>query len=310
MALTRVKYGVEYSTRREEPGGGSSGAGWIVVLVVLVASVSFIVHVVRRISASDDGSAAAGEEPALVVEALARTVEPSYPPVAETDAPPAVLPPVVEELPDEEMRPVVMKDFGGRPAKVKSLLLRLDQASANHELEKEVTTIEQLRALPGDAVADIDDKLVLKLGELNRRWLFEKHNPQWVAEVTVKRGDSATRLAQENGATLGSLRALNPGANLDRLRVGEKIKVMNHPSFALIIRRRLRTVDLHLNGKLFKRYTLPDSAPDIPLEPGAYRTPANLREYFRREGVGLTAEDAAEIDLLVPRDTPVRVSAS
>ena len=300
MSLTRVKYGVEFDTRREETGG-SSGIGWIVVLVILVAAVSFVVHVVRRISASDAADGLPGEEPALVVESLSQPAEP----VRATTPAAAVAPDPVEEI-----RPVVMKDFSGRSPKVKSLLLRLEDASANNELEKQVATIEQLRALPGDAVADIEDKLVLKLGELNDRWLFELRNPQWVSEVTVRRGDSATRIAQENGSTLGSLKRLNPDAALDRLRVGEKLKVMNHPAFTLVIRKKLRTVDLHLNGKLFKRYALPDGAAEIPMEPGAYRTPANLREYFRRQGVGLKADDAAEIDLLVPRDTPVRVSAS
>lgn len=295
--MTRVKYGVEFDTRREE-NNGSSGIGWIVVLVLLVAAISFIVHVVRRISADDEADGLPGDDPALVVESLALTPEPVRAP---TDVAPQ---------PDEEIRPVVMKDFGGRPPKARSLLLRLEDASANNELEKQVATIEELRALPGDAVADIDDRLVLKLGELNYRWLFELRNPQWVSEVPVKRGDSAIRLAQENGSTLGSLKRLNPDVNVDRLRVGDKIKVMRHPAFTLVIRKKLRTVDLHLNGKLFKRYSLPDSAAEIPMEPGAYRTPANLREYFRRQGVGLSPEDAAEIDLLVPRDTPVRVSAS
>ncbi len=294
MALTRVKYGIEFSTKPEEDHG-SSGGGWIVVLVLLVAAASFILTVARRISASRDAGDGAPSEKALVVE----------PPPPE---PVVAVPTSVQ--PEEERSVVVVKDFSTRPAKVKSLLLRLEQASANGEIEKEVETLEQLLALPGEAVADIEDVLVLKLGELNHRWLFERANPQWVREVTVKRGDSATRLARENGSTLGSLKRLNPGLDVELLKIGMRIKVMNHPSFTLIIRRKLRTVDLLLNGKLFKRYQLPDSAPDIPLEPGAYRTPANLREYFRREGIGLAPEDAAEIDLLVPRDTPVRVSAS
>lgn len=293
MAMTRVKYGVEFDTRREEPGG-SSGSGWIVVLVILVAAVSFVVHMVRRISAKAEADGEPGAEPALVVEALS---SPAEEPVESAEPPP----PAPE---------VVVNDLQSRPSKAKPLLLRLDEARNKGDIEMQVATIEQLRALPGGAVADIDDKLVNLLGALNMRRLFELKNPQWVSEVVVKRGDSAIRLAQESGSTFSSLKRLNPSVDFDRLKIGTRLKVMSHPDFALVIHKRLRSVELHLNGRLFKRYDLPAGAPAIPLEAGAYRTPANLREYFRKEGVRLAPDDAAELDQLVPRDTPVRVSES
>lgn len=298
MAMTRVKYGVEFGTRREERGTGSSHVGWIIVLVILLAAGSFVIHVIRRISTAQDAAGGPGDEPSLVVESL-----PAAPSEAAARASEAA-------TMEEEVRPVVVNDFGGRPSRAKALLLRLDVASDKNDIEMQVSTIEQLRALPGGAVADIDDKLVRLLGELNMRRLFELSNPQWVTEVTVKRGDSATRIAQEHGSTLGSLKRLNASVNLDRLQIGTKLKVMKKPAFTLIVHKKQRSVELMLNDRLFKRYDLPEGAPEIPMEPGAYRTPANLRDFFRREGIGLSPEDAAEIDLLVPRDQPVRVSAA
>ena len=318
MAMTRIKYGVEYDARTREEHN-PSGAGWIVVAVILIAAVSFAIRVVSRMSTPtgpEQASVAAGP----VAAPLAPTPVPPAPPAATTGTGPADAAaaddardshaevPTVE--PTDELRPLVVQDLKGRPPKAKSLLFRLDEAARKGDLAMQVSTIEQLRALPGDAVADIDDTLVGTLGELNMRWLYELKNPQWVTEVTVKRGDSATRIAQEHGSTLGSLKRLNPGADVDRLQIGSTLKVMNHPSLTLIVRKKLRTVDLLLNGKLFKRYTLPEDAAEIKMEPGGYRTPANLREYFRREGIGLAPQDAAEIDQIVPRDTPVRVSAS
>ena len=85
---------------------------------------------------------------------------------------------------------------------------------------------------------------------------------------------------------------------------------MDRPAFSLVVHKRLRAVDLNLNGKLFKRYSLPDDAPEIPWEPGTYTTPANLREFFNKQGVSLTLDDLSELDTFVPRDTPVRVSPS
>ena len=316
MALTRTKYGVEFDPRLEERDGSSGGIGWIVVLVVVAAAVSFVVTVVRRISAS--AAADEASPPALVVGALAPSPSVAAPTAsaepraavrapAQTNA--VAAPPAVPE-PDREVRSLVVSDFGSRPARAKNLLLRLDEAARKGDVAMQVATIEQIRALPGEPVADIDDSLVERLGELNMRWLLELRNPQWVAEVVVKRGDSATRIAKERGSTLGSLKLLNPGLNVDMLKAGARVKVMDRPAFSLVVHKRLRAVDLNLNGKLFKRYSLPDDAPEIPWEPGTYTTPANLREFFNKQGVSLTLDDLSELDTFVPRDTPVRVSPS
>lgn len=293
MAMTRVKYGVEFDTRHEDKG--SSGNGWIVVLVLLIAAGWFILRVISRISdAPAEGDTPENEKTVIASGGPAA----DDPGVSESSAPSAPGPALIDSR------------FTKRSAKVQSLLLRLQSAARKGDLYEQITAIEQIRALQDPSAADLDADLVRQLGSLNYDWLFKQKNEKWVGEVTVKRGDFAERLSRESGSTLGALRRLNPTANLDRLQIGAKLWVLKHPDFSLTVHKRLRAVDLNLGGKLFKRYLLPDSAPPIRMEAGGYRLPDRLRDYFRRQGIGLSADDMTELDDLVPRNTTVIVSPS
>jgi hypothetical protein len=136
------------------------------------------------------------------------------------------------------------------------------------------------------------------------RWLFVLKNAQWVKEVAVKRGDSASRIASENGSTLASLAKLN-GGDVERLVVGSKVRVMNHPRFNLVVHRRSRTADLQLNGKFFKRY---DLASPVTGEDGAYEIPVRVRQFWKERGILFSMKDRAELEMLLPRGAAVLVS--
>ena len=172
-------------------------------------------------------------------------------------------------------------------------------------MELAVSTIEQLRALPGEAVADLDNSLARRLGELNIRRLFVGRNRQWVKEVEVRRGDSATRIAFENGSTLASLLKLNSLPSADRLRVGQKLNVMDHPRFTIVVHRVAKYADLTLKGKFFKRY---DIIAPVRAEAGNYETPTKLRAFLAEKGIALSPADSAELDMLVPAKSSLLVS--
>ena len=192
-----------------------------------------------------------------------------------------------------------------RPRVAQNLLLKLEKAEAAHDVELAVSTIEQLRALPGEAVADLDNSLARRLGELNIRRLFVGRNRQWVKEVEVRRGDSATRIAFENGSTLASLLKLNSLPSADRLRVGQKLNVMDHPRFTIVVHRVAKYADLTLKGKFFKRY---DIIAPVRAEAGNYETPAKLRAFLAEKGIALSPADSAELDMLVPAKSSLLVS--
>ena len=278
MSLARGKFGIEYNPKQMEPE--SSGFGWIVVAVAFAALISLAVVIVRRVRSDEP-------VPDTLEISAAATVPRT---VTVTNE---VLPEVVRDT-----------EFAHRPPKVRNLLMRLKEAEKSKDIEMAVTTIESIRSLPGSLAADLDDPLARRLGTLNLRRLFEVRNAQWVKTVTVGRGDSASRIAAENGSTLASLARLN-GGNVDRIRVGAKLYVMDHPRFNLVLHRRTRIADLSLNGKFFKRYDLPG---EVRAKDGAYEVPERRKLLWDRFGSAFKADDRAELEMLLPRGALVLVS--
>ena len=285
--LARGKFGIEYNPKPLDDD--SSGVGWIVLVVVAVAAVSLAWTLFSRFRArpNDDGIVEPPKPPAVVET-------PKTPPKAEST-------PVAQQAqtnaPPKPIVPPVETGMAKRPAKVRHLLMRLEEADKKSDIEMAVTTIEQLRSLPGAPAADLDNKLARRLGELNVKRLFEQRNAQWVAKVVVKRGDSTSRIASEHGSTLASLKKLNEGTDVNRVRIGQTLYVMNHPRFNLVVHRRTRTADLQLNGKFFKRY---DMTSETAVKEGAYE--------WRGVNLELKPADRTELDTLLPKSASVLVS--
>jgi len=278
VAFERGKFGLEYDLRQKEESSG--GLGWVVAAIAFLALVSLAWTLIGRFRSNAE-------------EVEVDVVVAEEPLKAET-------PPAANPLPAPETEPPTRRiddsDMAKRPVKLRNLLMRLDEAKKRRDVEMEVTTIEQIRAMPGSPAADLDDSLARRLGTLNVRRLFDLRNAQWVKQVTVKRGDVASRIAYENGSTLASLARLN-GGNVEKVVIGQKLYVMDHPRFNLVIHRRTRTADLSLNGKFFKRYDLPG---EVSGKEGTYEMPANPRTFWRSIGVEFKIADRAELEMLMP----------
>lgn len=286
--IKRGIYGVEYFPTRQNDRQ-SGGLGCFVAAVAALVLVSLAWTLFSRLTDGED------EQPP-------RPAEPQpKPAVVVVAEPPAVVRPPPPPPPDEELR----TDFGKRPPQVRNLLMRLEEAESKSDVEMAITTIEALRALPGSPAADLDDSLARRLGALNLRRLFELKSAQWVKQVEVKRGDSASRIAAENGSTLASMARLNGGRDLSKLRIGEKVSVMDHPRFRLVVHRRTRLADLSLNGKFFRRY---DLSSGVSGAPGAYEVTLPVRSFWSALGVSFGPVDRAEIETLLPKGAPVLVS--
>lgn len=286
MSLKRGKYGLEWNPRQDEPK--SSGLGWIVLVVGLVAIVSFSVTWARRYrAAAQEDSEAAGE------------MSPVAPPSAPSGTPARPVEPLPPAVP-----PVGRDEVERRPPRVRNLLLRLEEAERRRDVEMAVSTIEQIRALPGSPAADLDDALARRLGTLNMRRLFERKTPLWVRQVEVRRGDSASRIAAENGSTFASFARLN-GGDVGTVRLGAKVYVMAHPRFTLVVHRRTWTADLLLKEKFFKRYDLVKPPTG---KAGAYELPRAASAFWKSLGIAFGASDQTELELLMPVGSSVLVS--
>ena len=287
MAISRGRFGIEYFPRPRD--GESRVAGWLIAVVAVVAAALVVVAVARRIMAKPD---IPPEVPSTESAAVAEVRPPPSPLPASPPAPPS--PPPIP--------PGAERD---RPQVACNLLLKLEKAVAANDVELAVSAIEQLRALPGEAVADLDDKLARKLGALNIQRLFARRNRQWVKEVEVRRGDSVSRVAFESGSTLASLLKLNSLKSADHIRIGQKLFVMDHPKFVLVVHRAAKYADLSLKGKFFRRYDI--VAPVVVAE-GNYSTGTRLRTFLSEKGISFSAADRAELETLLPANTPVLVS--
>jgi len=284
VSLARGKFGIEYNPRQMERE--PSGLGWVLAVVALAVLVSLTWTFVKRVRAPREDAP---------VESAA--VQPSVRP-PEKAAPSAFVPP------SNAVPETVRSTYSKRPVKVRNLLMRLEEAEKNRDVEMAVTTIETIRALPGSPAADLDDALARRLGQLNVRRLFVERNAQWVKQVAVRRGDSTSRIAAENGSTLASLQRLNGGIG-DHIKIGSLLYVMDHPRFNLVIHRRTRTADLSLNGKFFKRYDLPTT---VGAKEGAYELPEKKRAFLANLLVSLRPADLTELETLMPTGAPVLVS--
>lgn len=314
MAFERGRFGLEYDPRqRDKP---SSGLGWVVAVIAFVALVSLAWTLVGRFRSRAEEKAAeaaeaevsAAESARAAAKAAAKADVQKSEGKGKSGGEAAAKPSAKEWAQTSESEPVAKKlvdaDLAKRPVKLRNLLMRLDEAKKRRDVEMEVTTIEQIRALPGSPAADLDDLLARRLGALNVRRLLELRNAQWVKEVVVKRGDVASRIAYENGSTLASLARLN-GGNVDKVVIGKKLFVMDHPRFSFVVHRRTRTADLWLNGKFFKRYDIPGP---VSGKDGTYELPANPRTFWRSLGVELNAADRAEIEMLMPAKASVIIA--
>lgn len=286
MAIERGRFGIEYIRRKQD--NDAHWLGRIVILILAVALVSFVWSLFGKIRARRS-------EDALV----AQMTDPDG-----GSAPPPPRESVIEDAPPPPV-PVAVNDRS-RPKLVRSLLMRLEEARRMKDLEMEISTLEQLHDLPDGAAADLEPHIAMRLSDLNWRRLFVGRNAQWVSEYTVRSGDGAGRIATEHGSTLASFRKLNEGTDLNRLKIGQKVVVMDHPRFTLVVRKGMRSLDLRLNGRFFKRYSL---LADVTAAEGRVEPVGRIRDFTSANGIALSESDRAELEMLIPLKAVAEITA-
>ncbi len=285
MSLARGKFGIEFDPLRGDEA--PSGRGLLIFAAVLIVLISFTVTLVKRLGANDEELALERAERAPVTEA-AKAVPASLP-----------APPLAPAVPPEKAA------LASRSRTMRNLLMRLTEAERDRDLSRQVETIELLRALPGNPAADIDHLLVKRLGRLNYRWMFGDENSPWTSRLTPRRGNSAERIAKEQGMTLAALLKLNHWRSTDEMRPNESVRVFNRPNFALIVHRRSRLAELMLDGKLFKAYELAQ----VPrVEPGLYQATDDLKQQFTKLDLAFTAPAQSELKLFLLASAPILIA--
>lgn len=199
------------------------------------------------------------------------------------------------------------ENASGRSVRERTLLLRLADAERQGRLAIAVDTIEQLRAIP--SMADIDDKLARRLGDLNVMRLFSGEPVPWVVDVTVRRGQSVHRIAKEHGTTVAAVRQLNGLSATEEPSVGRRLRVLEFPRAAFVVHKPTRHADLMLNGKLFKRYYV---SVGKKTPPGAYPITSLAKEgprsRFAALEIKIAAVDMRELDMFLAPGSSLTIS--
>lgn len=199
------------------------------------------------------------------------------------------------------------ENASGRSVRERTLLLRLADAEHQGRLAIAVDTIEQLRAIP--SMADIDDKLARRLGDLNVKRLFSGEPVPWVVEVTVRRGQSVHRIAKEHGTTVAAVRRLNGLSAAEEPSPGRRLRVLEFPRAAFVVHKPTRHADLMLNGKLFKRYYVSVGSKTAP---GAYPITSLAKEgprsRFAALGIKVASVDMQELDMFLAPGASLTIS--
>jgi len=194
-----------------------------------------------------------------------------------------------------------------RPPRERALLQRLADAERLGRLAIAVDTIEQLRAKP--SMADLDDRLARRLGDLNIRRLFSGESVPWVTETVVRRGQTVHRIAREHGTTVAAVRQLNRLGPKEEPVAERRLRVLEFPKAALVVHKQTHHADLTLNGRLFKRYYVSTARATAP---GAYPITSKAEEgpraRFAALGIRVTPSDMRELDMFLAPGSMLTIS--
>lgn len=220
--------------------------------------------------------------------------------------------PAAKELPKQKKHVAISADswtsrMESRPQHERTLLMRLADAERLGELEIAVDTIEKLRKRP--AMADLDDRLARRLGVLNMQRIFSGNPVPWIAETTVRRGQTVHRIAREHGSTVAAVRRLNNIPAGTEPEPGQKLRVLAFPKAAFVVHKKTRYADLTLGGKLFKRYyvSVKDSCP-AGIFPITSRSSEGPRSRFAELGIQAVPVDMQELDMFLAPGSTLTVS--
>ena len=294
---------VEYdASRRRDPSGGWRLAVYAVVLVAVL--VSFI-----------SARGCFGRKPSGKIEVI-RSETPSRPqtvPFKPSVSQSATKVPSVSAAVKAEPSKAARQasswaaNASGRSQRERTLLLRLADAENQGRLAIAADTIMQLRAIP--SMADIDDKLARRLGDLNIRRLFSGEPVPWVSTTTVRRGQSVHRIAREHGTTVAAIRQLNSLSASEAPKAGRQLRVLHFPRAAFIVHKQTRHADLMLNGRLFKRYYV---SVKKDTKTGAFPITSNANEgprsRFSSLGIRVAPADMKELDMFLAPGSSLTIS--
>ena len=208
---------------------GSSRRPWLVIVAVVTLATLGGILLVRHLERGKTAAPDAGTRPA----AATATVAPAGAPGPGTAAPPAA---------------------GALPAEAASLLARAQADEAADQLLAARTNYLALLARPdADAARAFAET---RIGAVNVTLAGTPRAMPEKIDYAIRAGDSIKVLARRHGCTAELIIRANNIQNPDRIQIGDRLRMLDKPAFAIRIGKTSNDLLLTLNGAFFKRYTV------------------------------------------------------
>ena len=314
MPVEEGRFGVRFRPGSQFDGGPSLKLP--AAVLALVAAVSFLtvrgIGCVRAKFASD--GPAREEAPSIAKDARSSQTQPaaqaSEPQTEAKESPPkAKAAQKAPHEPTKEQRELSARWLSTAPlrsARVRPLLERLAAAERSGDEALIVSTIEGIRLNP--ALADLEDPLSRRLGDLHVKRLLGGEDTLLVTTVSARRGDTLERMARERGTTLAALEMLNPALKGGKhLEPGAKVRTLNFPRCLLVVRSKIGFSDLFVNGKFFRRY-YGSVKPDSHKGPCTLTKEMEAKETMKALGAEFSPPDMAEISAFLAPGSQIIIS--
>ena len=300
MGYARGKFGVEYHPAETET---HRLRGLVFVVLVLVA-VAFVWY---KISSRRDVQVVKDADPPTIPQIQTSSnptianSNPGKPDLPRPQPTPTVAP---------EVRPLVrqlLETESLRPQQDQVLIRRYAEAERQENLRNSIDAIKKLYNRP--SMADLRDPLMRRLGDLNRQMLFSGNLTPWTQRITVRRGDSRSRIAHEYRTTPAAVAKLNPLVKWEKLQPGDSVIVFKFLNAILVVHKQLGYADLTYSGDFFCRYYLTAAKSAkcevYPISPESGQT-AVAR--FRELGIRLAPTDRTELEMFLPPGSRITVT--
>lgn len=208
---------------------------WIVVVIIVTLVTVGLILLVRALGSSD------GKEEKEAGETVEQVAEPAAPAKAPTPVPaPAVAQPLPADLAKEASPRVLALFEAGRAAE------KADDFFA--------ARTNYLAALEDKDCGNARPRLEERLGFVDVELIFTPRQMDGKIDHAILSGESIKLIANKFGTTVDLIVKANSIANPNRIQVGDRIRVLDHPKFEIRVSKKANDLLVTMDGRFFKRY--------------------------------------------------------
>lgn len=237
---------MDYTFNTDEPPRGRS---FTVVVAIVVAVTIGIILVLR--AASPKG----GDDGKLREDDLAAKSEASGKPVsAESPEAKSVTERSLPEVRGPHPSKRLVADSKPASAEVGALIEKGQEAERRDDLGAARAAYEAALASQncGESVPLVENRL----GDVMVKLIMSQREMPEKVDHAIVSGDLVAKLARKYGTTAQLISAANGITNPNNIKIGDRLRILDHPNFEIKVSKSENWLLVTLNGKFFKRYTV------------------------------------------------------